>query len=619
MKEKRTSQEGLELGFHGGRPGGGGPRGHMLIDEEETKRTIPDRVLVRRLLGYITRYKLNFAVIITLLLVSAILGLVGPYFLAIAIDQYIERGNLSGLYWISAVYIGVYAVNWLVGYVQTYLRFWLGQRLVFDLRRDMFSNLQRLSMSYYNKRHVGAVMSRVTNDVETLNEFLTSGVEAAVGDIFILVGIVMVMLFMNVRLALISFIVIPLLLIATFLLGRKAREAYRLTRKKISGVTANLSESISGIRVAQSFSREMANAEQFDRVNVENLQANIQAARVSAAFFPVVDVLGSLGTCLVLWFGGTSVIGGSLTLGVLVAFMAYVTRFFMPVREISMLYNNVQSALAATERITEMIDAKPEVKEAEDAIELPRIRGEISFNNVSFGYDPNNFVLKDITLRIGENERIALVGPTGAGKTSMANLVARFYDPQKGNITIDGYDLRQVSLKSLRRQMGIVLQDSFLFTGSIRENIVYGRPSATEQEIVAAAKAVGAHDFISGFAQGYDTNVGERGVRLSIGQRQLISFARALLANPRILILDEATSSVDAYTELLIQKAMEKLLEQRTTLIIAHRLSTVRSADRILVIDSGRIIDAGTHEELMSREGLYQKLYEMQLKPIEAT
>lgn len=607
------------MGFRGGRPGGGGPRGHMLIDEEETKRTIPDRVLVRRLLGYITRYKLNFALIIVLLLVSAILGLVGPYILAIAIDQYIERGNLSGLYWISAVYIGVYAGNWLVGYAQTYLRFWLGQRLVFDLRRDMFSNLQRLSMSYYNKRHVGAVMSRVTNDVETLNEFLTSGVEAAVGDTFILVGIVMVMLFMNVRLALTSFIVIPLLLIATFLLGRKAREAYRLTRKKISGVTANLSESISGIRVAQSFSREMANAEQFDRVNVENLQANIQAARVSAAFFPVVDVLGSLGTCLVLWFGGTSVMGGSLTLGVLVAFMAYVTRFFMPIREISMLYNNVQSALAATERITEMIDAEPEVKEAEDAIELPRIRGEISFNNVSFGYDPNNFVLKDITLEIGENERIALVGPTGAGKTSMASLVARFYDPQKGNITIDGYDLRHATLESLRRQMGIVLQDSFLFTGPIRENIVYGRPSATEQEIVAAAKAVGAHDFISGFAQGYDTNVGERGVRLSIGQRQLISFARALLANPRILILDEATSSVDAYTELLIQKAMEKLLEQRTTVIIAHRLSTVRSADRILVIEAGRIVDAGTHEELMSREGLYQKLYEMQLKPIEAT
>jgi ATP-binding cassette subfamily B protein len=563
------------------------------------------------------RYKLNFAVIFILLIVSAILGLSGPYILAIAIDQYIEKGNFSGLYWISALYVGVYAAIWLVGYAQTYLRFWIGQKLVFDLRRDMFSNLQKLSMSFYDKRHVGAIMSRVTNDVETLNEFLTSGIEATVGDMFILVGIVAMMLFMNTWLALISFTVIPLLLIATVFLGEKAREAYRLTRKKISGVTANLAENISGIRVVQSFSREIANAQQFDRVNVENLQANIQAARVSALFFPLVDVLGSLGTCLVLWFGGTSVINGSVTIGVMVAFMSYVTRFFMPIREISMMYNNMQSGLAATERITEILDTETEVKEAEKAIELPRIKGEIKFNNVSFGYGKDNFVLRDINLDIHENERIALVGPTGAGKTSMASLVARFYDPQNGSITIDGYDLRQVTIKSLRSQMGIVLQDPFLFTGSIRENIAYGRPDATEEEIIDAAKAVGAHDFIMSFAQGYETNVGERGSRLSIGQRQLISFARALLANPRILILDEATSSVDAYTELLIQKAMEKLLEQRTTLIIAHRLSTVRSADKILVIDSGRIIDAGTHEELMSREGLYRKLYEMQLKPIE--
>jgi ABC-type multidrug transport system fused ATPase/permease subunit len=608
------------MGFHGGGPRGGGPGGFgggMLVDEEETKRNLPDRVLIKRLLRYMMRYKLNFAVIFILLIVSAILGLSGPYILAIAIDQYIEKGNFSGLYWISALYVGVYAAIWLVGYAQTYLRFWIGQKLVFDLRRDMFSNLQKLSMSFYDKRHVGAIMSRVTNDVETLNEFLTSGIEATVGDMFILVGIVAMMLFMNTWLALISFTVIPLLLIATVFLGEKAREAYRLTRKKISGVTANLAENISGIRVVQSFSREIANAQQFDRVNVENLQANIQAARVSALFFPLVDVLGSLGTCLVLWFGGTSVINGSVTIGVMVAFMSYVTRFFMPIREISMMYNNMQSGLAATERITEILDTETEVKEAEKAIELPRIKGEIKFNNVSFGYGKDNFVLRDINLDINENERIALVGPTGAGKTSMASLVARFYDPQNGSITIDGYDLRQVTIKSLRSQMGIVLQDPFLFTGSIRENIAYGRPDATEEEIIDAAKAVGAHDFIMSFAQGYETNVGERGSRLSIGQRQLISFARALLANPRILILDEATSSVDAYTELLIQKAMEKLLEQRTTLIIAHRLSTVRSADKILVIDSGRIIDAGTHEELMSREGLYRKLYEMQLKPIE--
>ena len=589
-----------------------------MIDEEETKRTQPDRVLIRRLLAYMARYRLNFTLIISLLLVSAGLGLAGPYILAIAIDQYIANGNLSGLYWISAIYVGIYVASWIIGCIQTYLRFWLGQRLIFDLRLDMFRNLQKLSMSFYDKRHVGRIMSRVTNDVETLNEFLTSGVEAAIGDVFILVGIVTVMFFLNIRLALVSLAVIPVLLIGTILLGGRVREAYRVTRKKISGVTANLAESISGMRVVQSFSREMANAQQFDRVNVENLEANIQAAKVSALFFPLVDVLGSLGTCLVLWFGGSDVMGGSLSVGVLVAFMAYVTRFFMPIREISMLYNNVQSALAATERITEIVDAKPEVEEADDAVPMPKIKGHIKFNDVSFGYEPSNYVLKDINLEIRENERVALVGPTGAGKTSLANLVARFYDAQEGTITVDGYDIRNVSLKSLRSQMGVVLQDSFLFTGSIRENIAYGRPDASEEEIVDAAKAVGAHDFIMNFAQGYDTDVGERGIRLSMGQRQLISFARALLADPRILILDEATSSVDAYTELLIQNAMRRLLEKRTTLIIAHRLSTVRSAGRIVVVDGGRIVDTGTHEELMKRKGLYRKLYEMQLKPVEA-
>jgi len=592
----------------------------FLIDEEETKRTVPDRVLIRRLLGYMARYKLYFSVIISLLLVSAGLGIVGPYLLGpIAIDQYIRHGDATGLYWIAIVYVVVYLLTWVVSTAQTYLRFWLGQRLVFDLRMDMFSNLQRLSMSFYDKRHVGRIMSRVTNDVETLNEFLTSGVEIAIGDFFILALIVVIMFILNVWLALVTLTVIPILLIGTVLLGRRVREAYRLTRKKISGVTANLAESISGMRVVQSFSREMANAQQFDRVNVENLQANIQAARVSALFFPLVDMLGTLGTCLVLWFGGTAVMSNTLELGVLVAFMLYVTRFFIPIREISMLFNNVQSALAATERITEILDAKPEVAEVKDAVELPRITGKIRLSDVCFGYDPSNLVLRNVSLEVKENERVALVGPTGAGKTSLAGLVARFYDPQQGCITVDGYDIRKVSIESLRSQMGIVLQDPFLFSGTIRENIAYGKPDAKEEDIIEAAKAVGAHEFIMRFAQGYDTLVGERGIRLSMGQRQLISFARALLADPRILILDEATSSVDAYTELLIQKAMKKLLEKRTTLIIAHRLSTVRSADKIVVVDNGRIVDVGSHEELMRREGLYRKLYEMQLKPVEAT
>ncbi len=589
---------------------------HMIIDEEEMKRKIPDRVLIARLLRYLSRYKWKFIVIISLLMVSAGLGLAGPYILSIAIDNYIAMGNIQAIYFISAVYAGVYVLSWVIGYIQMNLRFWLGQKLIYDLREDTFSNLQRLSMSFYDKRHVGSIMSRVTNDVETLNEFLTSGVETAVADLFILVFIVAMMLIMNSWLAMISFSVLPVLLVVTILLGGRVREAYRLTRKKISGVTARLAESISGMKVIQSFSREMDTAQQFDRVNIENLQASLQAARVSALFFPIVDVISSIGTFLILWFGGQSVMGGSLTVGVLIAFMAYVTRFFMPIRDFSMLYNSVQAALAATERIVELLDTKPEVEDAPDAVVLPPIKGEINFNNVFFGYDPQHFVLEGINLKIKQNERIALVGPTGAGKTSLASLTARFYDPQVGSITIDGYDIRKASLKSLRSQMGVVLQDPFLFSGTIRENIAYGRPDAKEEEIVEAAKAVGAHDFIVSLPNGYNTDVGERGGRLSMGQRQLISFARALLANPRILILDEATSSVDAYTEQLIQEALKKLLEGRTTVIIAHRLSTVRSADRIVVIDNGRIIDMGTHEELLRREGLYQKLYETQLKPI---
>jgi len=589
---------------------------HMIIDEEEMKRKIPDRVLIARLLRYLSRYKWKFIVIISLLMVSAGLGLAGPYILSIAIDNYIAMGNIQAIYFISAVYAGVYVLSWVIGYIQMNLRFWLGQKLIYDLREDTFSNLQRLSMSFYDKRHVGSIMSRVTNDVETLNEFLTSGVETAVADLFILVFIVAMMLIMNSWLAMISFSVLPVLLVVTILLGGRVREAYRLTRKKISGVTARLAESISGMKVIQSFSREMDTAQQFDRVNIENLQASLQAARVSALFFPLVDVISSIGTFLILWFGGQSVMGGSLTVGVLIAFMAYVTRFFMPIRDFSMLYNSVQAALAATERIVELLDTKPEVEDAPDAVALPPIKGEINFNNVFFGYDPQHFVLEGINLKIKQNERIALVGPTGAGKTSLASLTARFYDPQVGSITIDGYDIRKATLKSLRSQMGVALQDPFLFSGTIRENIAYGRPDAKEEEIIEAAKAVGAHDFIISLPNGYNTDVGERGGRLSMGQRQLISFARALLANPRILILDEATSSVDAYTEQLIQNALKKLLEGRTTVIIAHRLSTVRSADRIVVIDNGRIIDMGTHEELLRREGLYQKLYETQLKPI---
>ncbi len=594
----------------------------MIFDEEETKRKIPDRVLFARLLRYLARYKLHTALLLVIIVFGIGTNLVTPYISQVAIDRYLLNTGLplneriQGLSLIIILFFLVYLANFPISYARTYLTTLIGRKVEYDLRMDLFSHLQALSLSYFDKREVGRIMSRVTNDVDNLTELITSGVVTALADALTLIGIIGIMLYMNLYLSLTSFIIIPFMIVFVLIFGKRAREAYRRTRKTISGVTSQIEESVSGMREIQAYSMEKASRETFERANVLDLQANISAARIQSMFFPAVGIFGAACLALVLWAGGSKYIMDPLAIpwGVLYAFMQYLNRFFFPIQDLSMFYNNIQSAMSGAERIVDLLNTEVDVKEAENAVELPPIEGAVKFWNVTFGYNPETPVLENIHLEVKPNEDIAIVGPTGAGKTTLINLVYRFYDPQEGRITIDGHDLRDLKLRSLRSQMAIVLQDPFLFSGTIEENIRYGKPSTSEEDVVKVAKAVGAHDFIKALPEGYDTEVGERGGRLSMGQRQLISFARALLANPRILILDEATSSVDAYTELLIQRALKKILKGRTSFVIAHRLSTVRNADRIIVLDQGRIVEEGNHQQLIKKGGLYSRLYEMQFR-----
>lgn len=592
---------------------------HLAVDEEEElQRRVSDKVLVTWLLKLLLRYRSMFIIALTLMVAAAGLGLVSPYLLKLAIDDYIIRSDLAGLNTLVALYVLVMVLTWVVASLRLYATSWIGQRIIVDLRMRLFSHLQNLSLSFFDRREAGRIMSRVTNDVDTLNQMVSMGLINVLSDVLIVGGILAIMFWMDLRLSLLMMTIIPLLVLLTIRFAKRARVLFRKTRRTISSVTSALQEGISGIKVTQSLTREEGNVRRFDQVNVENLQANVESARLSAIVGPLVELVAALGTCMILWYGGFTVMEGSLSFGVLVAFMAYQTRFFSPILDLTMFYNNIQSTLAASERIYELLSNKPEVLEKDHPIELPKAMGEVRFENVSFGYDPRQLVLKDVNLDVKPGEAVALVGPTGAGKTTLVNLVCRFYDPQTGRITVDGYDVKDVSFESLRGQMGIVLQDSVLFSGTVKENIRYGRVTAPDEEVIDAAKAVGAHEFIAELPEGYETDVRERGGRLSMGQRQLICFARALLADPRVLILDEATSSIDAYTEQLIQRALRKLLEGRTAFIIAHRLSTVRNADRIVVLNDGKIVEMGRHEELLEKDGLYHRLYEMQFKQLEA-
>ncbi|MCZ2856251.1 MAG: ABC transporter ATP-binding protein [Candidatus Bathyarchaeota archaeon] len=585
-------------------------------EDEEHVRKVPDRVLIARLAKYMLRHRGRVAIAVAAVLVASLSGLVPPYLLKVAIDNYIGKGDLTGLTFIAIILVVVYVINWFSGYQRTYQISWLGQNMVNDIRMKLFSNLQDLSFSFYDRSEAGRIISRVTNDTDTLSMIFVQGIVTVLSDILTLVGIVVVMLWLNIPLTLATLLVLPLLLLTTLVFQSRLRRAYRMTRKKIAKVTSKLQESISGIREIQSFTREKDTMEVFRQANVENLQANVQAGRIFAMLMPVIEIIGAVGTCVVLWYGGLLTVGGGITLGILVAFLAYVTSFFRPIVNLTTFYNTIQSALAAAERIFETIDTKPQIIDALDAIELPRVEGRIAFQNVSFGYNPIDPVLKEVDFGVESGRTLAIVGPTGAGKSTIVRLLSRFYEPQSGTITIDGHDVRNVTLKSLHNQMGVVLQEPFLFSGTIMENIRYGKLDATSEEIKNIAKLVGAHEFITSLSDGYETEVGERGMRLSVGQRQLISFARALLRDPPILILDEATSSLDPYTELKIKKGLSVLLKDRTSLVIAHRLSTVRNADNIIVVNDGEIVEEGNHKKLMRRKGLYHRLYNKQFKDI---
>lgn len=599
-------------GYHGGR----GPRHRLGLDyeKEERIRKISDRALIARLLKYLLKYKRRFIITMVAVVAVSLTGLLPPYLLKVVVDSYVANGDLAGLTFISIILVGVYLVNWISDYQRTYHMSWMGQNMVNELRKQLFSHLQELSFSFYDRSEAGEIISRVTNDTDTLSQIFVQGVVTLISDVLTLIGIVAIMLWLSIPLTLAAFLVIPPLLLLMFVFQSRLRKAYRTTRKKIAVVTSRLEESISGIREIQSFTREQDAMKGFRQANVENLQANVHAGKLFALLMPAVQIVGAVGTCIVLWFSGILTVSGGVTLGIVIAFLLYVTKFFRPIVDLTTFYNTVQSAMSAAERIFVTLDTKPEIADAPDAVELSHMKGEIVFNHVTFGYDPARSVLKDVNIHVERGKTLAIVGPTGAGKSTIVKLLSRFYELQKGTVTVDGYDIQKVTLNSLHRQMGVVLQEPFLFSGTIMENMKYGKLDASDDEVEQVAKIVGIHEFISSLPQGYETEVGERGVRLSVGQRQLVSFARALLGDSPILILDEATSSVDPYTELKIKDALAVLLKNRTSLVIAHRLSTVRNADNIIVINEGKIVEEGNHTELMKKKGMYYHLYKKQFK-----
>lgn len=590
-----------------------GPRGILnTLGDEGHGRTHFNGQVVLRLLEFVRPYWQRMLLALVLMLIASGLTLSTPYLIKIAIDQYISVGDAAGLAQIALLTGGAFVGIYICSAGQRYLLSWVGQRVLATLRQRLFRHLQELPLGYHDQHIVGVTISRVISDVAVINELLSQGLIALIGDVLVLAGIVVVMFSMSPRLALLSFLVIPLMVLATVVFARHARAAFRQTRAKVAAVVGGIAEDLSGMRVIQAFAREDNSRERFEQVNAANRDAHVAAMSLSFMFLPFVDFLSVLATAIVLWFGGRAVAQEELTLGVVVAFLAYVSRFFQPIQELSQLYTTMQAAMAGGERVLELLDTTPSIQDKPDAVELPPIKGEIRFENVSFSYRDNTPVLHDLNLTITAGQTIALVGPTGAGKTSIANLVARFYDVSEGAVRIDGYDVRDVTQRSLRQQMALVSQEPFLFSGTIAKNIAFGRPDAPREAIERAARSANAHDFIMAQPDGYDTVILEGAANVSVGQRQLLCIARAMLAEPRILILDEATASIDTITELLIQQALKRLLEGRTAIVIAHRLSTIRDADQICVVQAGRIVERGTHEELLARGGLYRTLYERQ-------
>ncbi|HKJ93412.1 MAG TPA: ABC transporter ATP-binding protein [Longimicrobiales bacterium] len=586
--------------------------------EEEALGKAYDSRLMRRLLRYVRPHRVRVVLAVAVLLVVSLLELVGPWLTKVVLDQAIPQKDLQLLGMLALAYLGSLLLDFIFEYIQTIITTWLGQRIMFDLRREIFAHLQRQSLRYFDRNPVGRLMTRVTNDVEVLNDLFSSGIVTVFGDVFTLLFIIGIMLYMDWKLALAAFVVMPFVALVAFLFRAFVRDAYRDIRVRLARINAFMQERLTGVAVVQLFGREEATSLRFRDINRDYLDAHLRSITYYALFFPLIELLTAVALALIIYYGGLRMIAGDVTVGVVAAFLMYSRRFFRPIQDLSEKYNMLQGAMASSERIFKLLDSPIEVGEPEAPVSLPEPgRGEIEFRNVWFAYQNKDdgepdWVLRDVSFTARPGERIAIVGHTGAGKTSLVNLLMRFYEPQRGEILFDGVPIDRVATAALRARIGLVLQDIFLFSRDVKYNIRLGNDDISDARIREAAERIGAAPYIERLARGYDDPVGERGTSLSVGERQLLAFARALAFDPLVLVLDEATSSVDSQLETQIEHAANTLLHGRTSLVIAHRLSTVQTADRILVLHHGELREHGTHQELLARGGLYARLYELQ-------
>ena len=564
---------------------------------------------LRWTVGLLRPYRGRVALTFLSMLAATGAGLAPPYLAGQAIDAGIVTGDTGALTLVVAAFLGVGLIYAGATYIQTYLVGWVGTRALQDLRERVFRHLQSMSIGFFTRRSPGVLISRMTNDIEALNQLVTSGVVTLFSSGLTLIGVVVILFALDVQLALVTFLTFPLVAVASVVFRIVSHGAYRLTRERIAAVTAYLQETLSGVRVVRSFGQEDRHASAMSELNEANREANMRTVYLNASYFPAIELLAAVGTAAIILYGGRQAIDNAIQIGTIVAFIGYLQVFFEPIQQLSQLYTTYQQGMAALDKIFELLDTEPDMVDSPGAVDPGTLRGEIEMDGVWFAYSDEDWALRGIDLHVPPGQTLALVGATGAGKSTLAKLVARFYDPQRGRVLVDGHDLREVRQQALRRQLGIVPQEGFLFSGSVHDNVAFGRPEADLEEIEAAIRAVGAADFVAALPRGLETEIGERGVQLSAGQRQLVAFARALLAEPRILILDEATSNVDVRTERTIERGLERLLTGRTAIVIAHRLSTIRRAGKIVVLESGRIAEAGTHDDLIEAGGPYSRLY----------